>query len=175
MLQAALCAAVRRGSAVTGKRDTRRTARRSEAKCDRRPSGENSAGCGRLREVVPDGDGRYSALNQTACIRERMAHLTTKRRRECRRCARAERRKRLVQQWAVPIPNAKRTAAKRGGARGGRPRRQSRDWREMRLSRSDQVARSRRLSPEGAARGRGRTQAPTPLFVPGVWLGRYCP
>ena len=82
MLQAALCAAVRRGSAATGKRDTRRTARRSEAKCDRRPSGENSAGCGRLREGVPDGDGRYSALNQTACIRESMAHLTTKRRRE---------------------------------------------------------------------------------------------
>jgi len=102
--QAALCAAVRRGSAATGKRDTRRTARRSEAKCDRRPSGENSAGCGRLREGVPDGDGRYSALSQTACIRERMAHLTTKSRRECRRCARAERRKRLVQPWAVPTP-----------------------------------------------------------------------
>ena len=45
-------------------------------------SGVNSAGCGRLREGVPDGDGRYSALNQTACIRESMAHLTTKRRRE---------------------------------------------------------------------------------------------
>ena len=53
-----------------------------------------------------------------------------------------------VQRWAVPIPNAKRTAAKRGGARSGRPRRQSRDCRA------------------------GRTQAPTPLFVPGVWLGR---
>ena len=45
-------------------------------------SGVNSAGCDRLREGVPDGDGRYSALNQTACIRESMAHLTTKRRRE---------------------------------------------------------------------------------------------
>ena len=45
-------------------------------------SGVNSAGCGRLREGVPDGDGRYSALNQTACIRESMVHLTTKRRRE---------------------------------------------------------------------------------------------
>ena len=54
-----------------------------------------------------------------------------------------------VQRWAVPIPNAKRTAAKRGGARSGRPRRQSRDCRE------------------------GRTQAPTPLFAPVVWLGRY--
>jgi hypothetical protein len=53
---------------------------------------------------VPDGDGRYSALSQTACIRERMAHLTTKSRRECRRCARAERRKRLVQPCAVPTP-----------------------------------------------------------------------
>ena len=48
-------------------------------------------------------------------------------------------------------PNAERTAAKRGGARSGRPRRQSRDCRA------------------------GRTQAPTPLFVPGVRLGRYCP
>ena len=46
-------------------------------------------------------------------------------------------------------PNAERTAAKRGGARSGRPRRQSRDCRA------------------------GRTQAPTPLFVPGVTLGRY--
>ena len=54
-----------------------------------------------------------------------------------------------VQRWTVPIPNAKRTAAKRGGARSGRPRRQSRDCRE------------------------GRTQAPTPLFAPVVWLGRY--
>ena len=51
-------------------------------KRDRRMSGVNSAGCDRLREGVPDGDGRYSALNQTACIRESMAHLTTKRRRE---------------------------------------------------------------------------------------------
>ena len=61
---------------------TRRVARRREEKRDRRMSGVNSAGCDRLREGVPDGDGRYSALNQTACIRESMAHLTTKRRRE---------------------------------------------------------------------------------------------
>ena len=48
-------------------------------------------------------------------------------------------------------PNAERTAAKRGGARNGCTRRQFCDCRA------------------------GRTQAPTPLFVPGVRLGRYCP
>ncbi|MBP3405015.1 MAG: hypothetical protein J6N18_02855 [Kiritimatiellae bacterium] len=51
---------------------------------------------------MPDGDGRYSALCQTACIRERMAHPTAKGLRERRRCARAERRKRPVQPREMP-------------------------------------------------------------------------
>ena len=72
-------------------------------------------------------------------------------------------------------PNAEHTIAENAGVRSGRPRRQSRDCREMRLSRSDQVARSRRLSPEGAARGRGRTREPTALSGLGARLGRYCP
>ena len=55
LLQAALCAAVRRGCAATGKRDTRLIVRRSEAKCDRRPESARAPGCIRRRR---DGDGR---------------------------------------------------------------------------------------------------------------------
>ena len=61
---------------------TRQPARQSETKSDRRLSDSDLAGCGRLRQGAPDGDGRYSALNQMACIGERMAHLTAKTKRD---------------------------------------------------------------------------------------------
>ena len=55
LLIAAQGAAVRRGSAATRERDTRRIAQRSEAKCDRRPESARAPGCIRRRR---DGDGR---------------------------------------------------------------------------------------------------------------------
>ena len=61
---------------------TRRIARQSETKSDRRLSDSDLAGCVRLRQGATDGDGRYSALNQMTCIGERMTHLTAKMKRD---------------------------------------------------------------------------------------------
>ena len=61
---------------------TRLLARQSETKSDRRLSDSDLTGCGRLRQGAPDGDGRYSALYQMACIGARMTHLTTKTKRD---------------------------------------------------------------------------------------------
>ena len=62
--------------------DSRRPARQSETKSDRRLSDSDLTGCVRLRQGATDGDGRYSALNQMACIGERMSHLTAKTKRD---------------------------------------------------------------------------------------------
>ena len=148
LLLAALSAALRRGCAAIRKRDTRLTARADEVHQPRGRGFRREAGL--RRRVQRRGAGLVGGI-PTQAMRPHMrmdAQYYAERGItggvEMRRSAADA----PVQRWAVPILNAKRTAAKRGGARSGRPRRQSRDCRA------------------------GRTQAPTPLFVPGVWLGR---
>ena len=104
LLIAAQGAAVRRGSAATRERDTRRIAQRSEAKCDRRPESARAPGCIRRRR---DGDGRRRMVfhpKPYSPYRRADDASQGERATEGRRCARAERRKRLVQPWAVPPP-----------------------------------------------------------------------
>ena len=143
-------AALRRGCAARGKRDTRLIARADKVHQPRGHSLRERRDCedGRRGEA----QGLREVFRPKPCDRicARMRKTTTDAtggggvgmRRSAANAPRAT--------VGCTDPTAERTAAKRGGARSGRPRRQSRDCRA------------------------GRTQAPTPLFVPGVTLGRYC-